>query len=155
MKRFIDLIEECKHHVNEVFPWDVEEMQTANPDLLFVDVREPHEYDAMHVENSLCAPRGVLETCCEYDFDETIPELAAGREREILVICRSGNRSLLAARTMQFMGFKNVHSLKTGLRGWNESDLPLYDKDGNEVDPEAGDEFFASKLRPEQLDPSR
>ena len=155
MKRFIELIEECKQHINEVFPWDVEEMQEANPELILLDVREPHEYDTMHVEKSFSAPRGVLETCCEYDFDETIPELAAGRDKEILVICRSGNRSLLAARSMQEMGFKNVHSLKTGLRGWNESDLPLIDKDKNEIDPEEGDDFFASKLRPEQMDPSR
>lgn len=155
MKRFIELIEECKQHVNEVFPWDVEDLQQQHPDMLLVDVREPYEYDAMHVENSILAPRGILETCCEYDFDETIPALAAGRNNEILVICRSGNRSLLAARTMQLMGFEKVHSLKTGLRGWNESDLPLIDKDGNEIDPEDGDEFFASKLSPEQLDPGR
>jgi len=155
MKRFIDLIEECKQHVDEVFPWDVEEMQQANSELMLLDVREPHEYDTMHVEKSFSAPRGVLETCCEFDFDETIPQLAAGREKQILVICRSGNRSLLAARTMQLMGFQKVHSLKTGLRGWNESDLPLIDKDGNEIDPEDGDEFFATKLRPEQMDPSR
>lgn len=155
MKRFIELIEECKQHVNEVFPWDVEDLQQANPDLMIVDVREPHEYDAMYIKDSILAPRGVLETCCEYDFDETIPELAAGRDREILVVCRSGNRSLLAARTMQIMGFKHVHSLKTGLRGWNESDLPLIDRKGSEIDPEDGDEFFTSNLRPEQLDPSR
>jgi len=155
MKRFIELIEDCKQHVNEIFPWDVEDLQQANPEMLLVDVREPYEYDAMHVESSILAPRGVLETCCEWDFDETIPALAAGRDKEILIICRSGNRSLLAARTMQLMGFNNVHSLKTGLRGWNESDLPLIDKEGNEVDPEDGDDFFASKLAPEQHDPSR
>lgn len=153
MKRFIDLIEECKAHVNEVFPWDVEDMQNNNPELILLDVREPYEYDGMHVENSLLAPRGILETCCEFDFDETIPELAAGRKKEVLVICRSGNRSILAARTLQLMGFENVHSLKTGLRGWNESDLPLVDKAKNEIDPEAGDEFFATKLKPEQISP--
>jgi len=154
MKRFIELIEECKQHVNEVFPWDVEDMMEANPEILVVDVREPYEYDGMHVKDSIMAPRGILETCVEYDFDETIPQLAAGRDKEVLVICRSGNRSLLAARTMQLMGFENVHSLKTGLRGWNESDLPLFDKDGNEIDPEDGDEFFATNLKPEQMDPA-
>ena len=57
MKRFIELIEECKQHINEVFPWDVEEMQEANPELILLDVREPHEYETMHVENSFSAPR--------------------------------------------------------------------------------------------------
>lgn len=155
MKRFVDLIEECRAHVGEVFPWDVEEVLEQAPDTLLIDVREPYEYEAMHVESSLNVPRGILETACEYDYEETVPELAAGRDRNIIVICRSGNRSLLAARVMQRMGFKRVCSLKTGLRGWHESDLPLVDKDGAEVSGDAGDEFFATRLRPEQLNPAR
>ena len=66
----------------------------------------------------LTSRRGVLEQSCEWDYDETVPELAAGREQEIVVICRSGKRSVLAADMMLRMGFGNVVSLKTGVRGW-------------------------------------
>ena len=52
---------------------------------------------------------------------------------------------------MQEMGFGNVISLKTGLRGWNEFEQPMIDKDGNSVDIDDADDYFTAKLRPEQL----
>jgi 3-mercaptopyruvate sulfurtransferase SseA len=82
-----------------------------------------------------------------------VPELAAGREREIVVICRSGNRSILAAHTMKRMGFKNVASLKTGVRGWNDFEQPLIDANGKAVDIDDADEVLASKLRDDQRRP--
>ena len=45
------------------------------------------------------------------------PDLILLDIRDIVLICRSGYRSVLAAFTMQLMGYLNVHSLKTGLRG--------------------------------------
>jgi rhodanese-related sulfurtransferase len=41
------------------------------------------------------------------------------------LICRSGNRSVLAALTMRQMGFENVRSLKLGIKGWNDNDLEM------------------------------
>lgn len=54
------------------------------------------------------------------DYEETLPLLAGGRERAIVVVCRSSNRSLLAADVMQRMGLVSVAWLKTGVRGWND-----------------------------------
>ncbi len=154
MKHFNDLIAECLPEVEEIFPWDLEEkLQQEEPPLL-LDVREGDEFDALYIPGSICVPRGILESACDWDFDETVPELAAGREREIVVICRSGNRSVLAAHTMQRMGFKNVVSLKTGVRGWNDFEQPLVDKDGKEVDIDDADELLASKLRDDQKRPA-
>ena len=125
----------------------------ANPDLLVVDVREPYEYDAMHIEGSLSAPRGILESACEWDYEETIPELVKARDREVVVVCRSGYRSVLSAFSMKMLGFKSVVSLKTGLRGWNDFEQPMIDKDGNPVDIDDADEYFTPKLREDQLSP--
>ena len=155
MKRFNEIIAEHQKAVDEIFPWDLEELMEQHPDMLLIDVREPYEFDAMHIEGSINVPRGILETACEYDYDETIPELAAGRDRNITVICRSGNRSILAAYVMQQMGFMKVRSMKTGLRGWNEFELPMISAQGAEIDVDDGDEYFTPKLRPEQLDPAR
>ncbi|MGM0593194.1 MAG: rhodanese-like domain-containing protein [Pseudomonadota bacterium] len=154
MKHFTDLIAEALPDVEELFPWDLEERLQERDDLILLDVREPSEYDALHIKGSLNVPRGILESACDWDYDETEPELAGGREREIIVICRSGNRSVLAAQTMQRMGFKNVISLKTGIRGWNDFEQPLYDADGNQVDIDDADEILASKLRDDQKRPS-
>ncbi|WP_260293720.1 rhodanese-like domain-containing protein [Sedimenticola hydrogenitrophicus] len=153
MMRFIELIRSCLTDVKEIMPWDLEERQLANPDLLIVDVREPEEFAAMHIPGSMNVPRGILESACEWDYEETEPELVRAREREIVVVCRSGYRSVLAANSLQVLGFENVASLKTGLRGWNDYEQPLVDANEQPVDVEAGDDYFTTKLRPEQRRP--
>jgi len=153
MKKFSQLIQECLERVDEIFPWDLEEMLKQEDKPLLIDVREPAEFEAMHIYNSINAPRGILETCCEYDFDDTIPELVEARKKDVVVICRSGNRSIFAADVMQQMGYEKVVSLKTGLRGWNDSELPLHTIDNSDVDIDDADEYFTPKLRPEQLTP--
>ena len=155
MKTYRQLVEEAAESVEEIMPWDLEEMLADGEPPLLLDVREPGEYDAMHIEGALNVPRGVLEPACEYDYDETEPALVTGRDRKIVVICRSGHRSVLAARAMQQLGFSNVISLKTGMRGWNDYEQPMVDKDGKPVDIETADEFFETRLRPEQIDPAR
>ncbi len=153
MKTFKDLIEESLPHIKEKFPWDLEERLAENDDVLLIDITEPNEYATVHIQNSINVPRGILEAACSWDYEDTVPALAAGHDKEIVIICRSGNRSALAALTMQIMGFKNVTSLKTGLRGWFEYELPLYNGDGNEVDEDAADEYFSKGPRPDQLKP--
>ncbi|MBT2968665.1 MAG: sulfurtransferase [gamma proteobacterium symbiont of Ctena orbiculata] len=153
MKNFLNLISDSLSDVDEIMPWDLEERIVANPDLLIVDVREPYEYDAMHIEGSLAIPRGILESACEWDYEETLPELVNARQREIVVVCRSGYRSVLATFSMQLLGYENVVSLKTGLRGWNDYEQPLVDKEGRVVEIEEADDYFTPKLRKEQLRP--
>nr|ADB12542.1 hypothetical protein [uncultured bacterium 9F08] len=55
---------------------------------------------------------------------------------------------------MQRMGFKNVASLKTGIRGWNDFEQPLYNTEGNQVDIDDADEILASKIRDDQRRPA-
>ena len=153
MKRFLDLIRDCLTDVREIMPWDLEERLDANPDLLIVDVREPYEFEAMHIEGSLSAPRGILESACEWDYEETIPELVRARDREVVVVCRSGYRSVLAAHSMQVLGYNDVVSLQTGLRGWNDYEQPLVDKEGRPVPLEVADDYFTAKVRPDQQRP--
>ncbi len=154
MKHYTDLIAECLPEVNELFPWDLEEKLQQSPDTLLLDIREPYEYAAMHIDGALNVPRGVLESACEWDYEETVPELAAGRDREIVVICRSGYRSVLAAHTMQRMGYHHVYSLKTGMRGWFEYEQPMVDGNDSAVDEDSAEEYFTTRLRPEQRKPA-
>jgi len=151
MKTFEQLIAESLEHVEELFPWDLAEKLQSGADLLLVDIREPYEYDAMRIEGALNVPRGILETACEYDYEETVPELADARDREIVLICRSGKRSVLAADVMQQMGYKDVKSLKTGMRGWSDYEQDMVDAEGRLVDEDSAIDYFTPKLRPEQL----
>lgn len=153
MKRFMELVRECLGNIREILPWDLVERQATNPDLLVLDVREPYEFDAMHIPGSLNVPRGILESACEWDYEETVPELVRARDREIVVVCRSGNRSILAVHAMQLLGYTNVVSLATGLRGWKDFEQPLVAKDEREVDLDDADEYFTPRLRPEQFRP--
>ncbi|TLU58982.1 MAG: rhodanese-like domain-containing protein [Chlorobium sp.] len=153
MVRFIELIRNCLQDVKEIMPWDLLERRKENPDLLLLDVREPVEFDAMHIRDSINVPRGILESACEWDYEETLPELVKARQREIVVVCRSGHRSVLAVHSMQVLGFENVVSLRTGLRGWNDYEEPLENRAGELVDTDVADDYFTAKLRSDQMRP--
>jgi len=150
MKRFTELVAETAERVKELFPWDLEDI-IQEREVMLLDVREPYEYEAMHIAGSINVPRGVLETACEYDYEETLPELVEARDKEIVVVCRSGNRSVFVCDVMQQMGYTNVSSLKTGLRGWVDYEQPLLNTMGKNVSEDDADEYFAPNLRLEQL----
>jgi rhodanese-related sulfurtransferase len=150
MKTFKEIVDQARTTITELFPWDVEERAEKNKELLIVDIREQSEFDKCHVKDSLFVPRGILETACEAEYDDALPVLVNGRDKEIVVICRSGNRSVLVTQMMQELGFTNVSSMKTGLRGWNDYDLALYDINDNQLDADDVEEmlnvgFFASE----------
>ena len=153
MKRYDELVADALTRVKEIMPWEMSRCLAAGDAPVLLDVREAAEFALLHIPGSINVPRGVLEQSCEWDYDETVPELAAGRDREIVVICRSGKRSVLAADTMLSMGFSNVVSLKTGVRGWNDFEQPMEDAAGNAIDADAGDELLAPRVRPEQRKP--
>ncbi len=153
MQKLVDLLTDRLKAVNEVMPWDMEEMLKKNPDVLVLDVRERDEFDTMHVADSLNVPRGIVESACEWGYEETEPELARAREREIIVVCRSGYRSILTAFNLQLLGFLHVYSLTTGLRGYNDYELPFVDIEEQPIDIEIADAFFVNKTLPDQLQP--
>jgi len=153
MKTFAELVRDLQPDVQEVFPWDVEEQISHGEVPMILDVREESEFAAMHIADTLNVPRGILETACEYNYEETVKDLVEARDRDIVVVCRSGNRSIMAAYTMQLMGYSRVSSMKTGLRGWNDYELPLVNADGQTVSVEEADEFFTTRLRSEQEAP--
>lgn len=151
MKNFNQLVQDACQNIKEIFPWDLEEKLQDNNKPLLIDVSEPYEYAAIHIANSINVPRGVLESACEYNYEETVPALADAREQEVILICRSGNRSALATLTLHtLLGYRSISSLKTGLKGWNDYELPLVDKDNKVVDINLVDAYFLPKLRPEK-----
>lgn len=153
--KYSQLVEKTAQEVREIFPWDLAEKLEAGEVPLIVGVREADEFSFVRIEDSLHVPRGVLESACEWDYDETIPELVMARDREVIVVCRSGQRSVLAAYTIKLLGYQNPVSLKTGLRGWSDDERKLVDSNGGTVDIDAAEAFFTSVVREDQLDPNR
>ncbi len=150
---FNHLVAEVASEVREIFPWDLaDELAEGNWPML-LDVRCPGEYARMHIAESINVPRGILETACDYGYEETVPALVQARDRRIVVICRSGNRSILAAHTLQRMGYRDVVSLRLGLRGWSDDELPLFDENRDQVSLEVADAYFMPILTPDKMGP--
>lgn len=153
MQKLVDLLVDRLKSVQEIMPWDMEEMMNKNSDILVLDVRERDEFDTMHVANSLNVPRGIVESACEWGYEETEPELVQARGREVIIVCRSGYRSILTAFNLQLLGFKKIYSLSTGLRGYNDYELPFVDIEEQPIDIEIADAFFVNKILSYQLAP--
>lgn len=153
MRTYALLIQEALPRVREIMPWDLRDRLVSGAQPLLLDVREPGEFAQAHIAGAVNAPRGVLEASCDWGYDETIPAVASARQRPVVVICRSGNRSILAADVLQQLGYADVVSLKTGVRGWNDFEQPLIDGQGQPVDADTAQSLLANRVRPDQLGP--
>jgi rhodanese-related sulfurtransferase len=104
-----DLIEEAKRQIEEVTPEQVRDMQARGERVVYLDVREPNEWNLGRLPQAVHLPRGNLETKVEALID---------RNQKVVIYCARGNRSALAALTMQQMGYENVASMARGFQGW-------------------------------------
>ena len=104
-----DLIEEARQQIEEVTPEQVREMQARGEQVVYLDVREPNEWNLGRLPHAVHLPRGNLETKVEGLVE---------RGQKVVVYCARGNRSALAALTMKQMGYENVASMARGFLGW-------------------------------------
>ena len=111
-KTATDLVNEAKARIKEVTPRDVQRMQERGENIVYLDVREPQEWNLGHLPRAIHIPRGLLESSIE----ARVP-----REQKVVIYCASGNRSAFAADTLQQMGYEDVASMSGGFRGWAES----------------------------------
>ncbi len=155
MKTFKQIVAEASKTITEIMPWDVEERINKNQELMIVDIREECEFSRFHIKGSMLVPRGILESACEAEYEDAIPDLVDGRDKEIVIICRSGLRSALGTQMLQMMGFTNVSSMKTGLRGWNDYELPLYNLEQQQLDPDDVDEMLSAGFCSAFMHPDR
>lgn len=87
----------------------------GDPNAQIIDCREQDEWDAVHVDGMTLIPLDTLS--------RRLGEL--DRSRPVIVVCRSGRRSLIAARQMSAAGFADVKSMNGGLIAWAELGYPL------------------------------
>ncbi|HVH11078.1 MAG TPA: molybdopterin-synthase adenylyltransferase MoeB [Gemmatimonadales bacterium] len=90
-----------------------------NPDLLVVDVRDPHEHAIAHIDGAVLIPLGELPT--------RLGELDG--HKEVVTHCHHGARSLKALEILKAAGFAKVRSLRGGIDAWAvnvDSGLPRY-----------------------------
>ncbi len=83
-----------------------------NEELILVDCREQDEWDAGHIEEARLIPLSVLE--------ERFSELNEYKDKQIIMQCRSGKRSLNACHFLEEQGYSNLTNLEGGILGWGE-----------------------------------
>ncbi len=63
----MDYVAEAATLEEEVMPWDMEEVLLGVATQLILDIREPYEFDCMHIDGYSNVPCGVQESACEWD----------------------------------------------------------------------------------------
>lgn len=92
----------------------VAEIKDRN-DVLVLDVREQWEYDEGHIPNVTLIPMNEIPN----RLDE-IPT-----DKEVVVTCRSGNRSGQVADFLRQQGYTNIHNMTGGILDWQAAGLPV------------------------------
>lgn len=111
-KTWREMVADAKGRVREASAADVVAMQARGTPAVYLDVREPEEWKTGHLPHALLIPRGVLESNAEH----SVP-----KDATVVVYCARGNRSALAADTLQQMGYTDVVSMAGGIGAWMES----------------------------------
>jgi rhodanese-related sulfurtransferase len=98
----------------------VRDVHAQQDDVQILDVREPYEWEAGHVEGSIHVPLAQVLGGAQAQLSP---------DRPVKVICRSGNRSELAALMLQARGI-DAENVEGGLEDWAREGLPIVDSEG-------------------------
>ena len=104
-----DLIDEAKRRIREVTPAEAMRLHASDGAVVFLDVRDLNEVILGKIPGAVHVSRGNLETKIE---------AAVPRDAKVVIYCATGNRSALAAVTMEAMGYRDVCSMSGGIRDW-------------------------------------
>jgi molybdopterin/thiamine biosynthesis adenylyltransferase/rhodanese-related sulfurtransferase len=106
-----EFIRQVKSQIDEVDPGQVHEV--LGNGAVIVDVRETEEVAQGKIPGAVHVPRGYLES--------RIEGAAPDRSQRVVLYCASGNRSALAAKTLQEdLGYENVESMTGGITLWKD-----------------------------------
>ncbi len=100
--------------INQLDPAEAKTRLSQKPAPILIDVRQPEEFRQGHISGAKLIPLGELS--------RRIKELPTNRE--IICVCRSGNRSARAARQLVAAGYQ-TSNLKGGMLNWSRQGLPV------------------------------
>jgi rhodanese-related sulfurtransferase len=106
--------------VSQLAPEEVARRLKADPQgVVLLDVREPYERELARIEPSLHIPMN--------EVPERIEEIP--KDREVVVYCHGGSRSLMVAGYLANRGYRTVANLDGGIDAWSvrvDPDVPRY-----------------------------
>ncbi len=107
--------------VPELAAFRVKQKLDRGDEFLFLDVREPNEYETAHIDGTRLVPLGEL--------DARLAELTDWKDRPIVVHCLSGARSEKACKLLLERGFSDVTNMTGGIQAWSltvDASVPRY-----------------------------
>jgi molybdopterin/thiamine biosynthesis adenylyltransferase/rhodanese-related sulfurtransferase len=110
-----EVIRRAKDEIREVDPREVRDVSSngSADGVVLVDVREQHEFEESHIPGAVHVPRGHLES--------RIEGAAPDKSQRVVLYCASGNRSALAAHTLQqLLGYERAESMEGGITLWKD-----------------------------------
>ncbi|HEX2427474.1 MAG TPA: molybdopterin-synthase adenylyltransferase MoeB [Gaiellaceae bacterium] len=113
MATYRELLARVKAEIDEVSTIEAHERLESSDDSLFVDVREPDEWDEGHIPGAIYTGRGRLE--------QRIEGLVPDKGRPLVVYCSAGSRSAFAAKALEELGYENVVNLAGGFSDWKRN----------------------------------
>lgn len=99
--------------MNTITAEEVKARLDAGEKLNIIDVREPVENADFNI-GGLLLPLGKVQTMQVEDIEDL-------KDEEVIVYCRSGNRSGQACMILDTLGFKNTKNLVGGMLNWRET----------------------------------
>jgi rhodanese-related sulfurtransferase len=114
---FLKLVTQERPYVKEITVEQARERLGKNPRLVLMDVREDKEWEKEHATEAIHLGKGILER----DLEKTVPDL----DREIIMYCGGGYRSVLTVSAAQKMGYRKVSSLMGGYKAMVQAGWPM------------------------------
>jgi molybdopterin/thiamine biosynthesis adenylyltransferase len=108
-----DFLEEARRAIPEVTVEEVETRRARKDDFILLDVREKDEVRTGYIDGAISVPRGFLE----FQIAGKVPVT----DKEVVVYCAGGVRSLLAAKVLRDMGYEKVSSMAGGITRWKDA----------------------------------
>ena len=91
--------------------------QNAGENLFVLDVREPDEFKAGHIEGAVNVPIRTLA--------KNVATLPQDKATPITVVCKSGIRAAYGTMTLKLLGYTNVKDVAGGMLAWEKDSLPI------------------------------
>jgi len=109
MKTYAELLAESKARIRETPLAEAKALHESGANVVFLDCREPNEYNLGRIPGAVFIPRGRLESDVE---------ARVNRDARVIVYCANANRSAFATETLQIMGYKDATSMAEGWKAW-------------------------------------
>lgn len=112
MPTFRDLLNQTKAEIREITPAEADTRRVSESGTVFLDVREPDEFDQGAIPGAVFIPRGHLEA----QVEGRIPD----RDTSVVIFCAGGVRSAFATKTLGELGYTDVVSMSGGFNQWKD-----------------------------------